>query len=387
MEITDHSSTRRGRLFLWVGIAAGALALAALLTHGFGLFAGTPPPPEPPLLVRHGERIEIPAGSPLRERLVVEPAAARAVSGDLTVPGIVESDPARTATVFPALGGRVRSLAVSLGDRVHAGQELAAIDSPDLAQAFTDDEKAAATLKLASTNLERQEGQHKIGAASDKDLDQARSDAAQAAADYQHTQAHLRAIGAATDSKDRSHLLIVRSPFAGSITALAIAPGNMINDPTQPIMTVADLSSVWVTALVAERDLERVKAGQEALVTLEGYPGEILRGRVAFVSDVLESDSRRNKLRIVFANPRTLLKPNMFASVTLRAAPHPQVVLPTSALLMNNDRTTVFVATGPWTFERRVVEPELEEGTTVAIRTGLAAGEHVVVKGGILLND
>ena len=63
------------------------------------------------------------------------------------------------------------------------------------------------------------------------------------------------------------------------------------------------------------------------------------------------------------------------------------MVLPTSALLMNNDRTSVFVATAPWTFERRTVEPLLEEGTTVAIGSGVAAGEQVVVRGGILLND
>jgi cobalt-zinc-cadmium efflux system membrane fusion protein len=54
---------------------------------------------------------------------------------------------------------------------------------------------------------------------------------------------------------------------------------------------------------------------------------------------------------------------------------------------MNNDRTSVFVATAPWTFERRIVDPQLEEGSTVAIRSGLAPGEQVVVKGGILLND
>jgi membrane fusion protein, heavy metal efflux system len=102
---------------------------------------------------------------------------------------------------------------------------------------------------------------------------------------------------------------------------------------------------------------------------------------------VLESDSRRNKTRIAFENPDLALKPNMFASVLLKAPPLQRVVLPSSALLMNNDRTTVFVATAPWTFERRVVEPQLEGGPRVAILSGLKPGEQVVVKGGILLND
>jgi cobalt-zinc-cadmium efflux system membrane fusion protein len=102
---------------------------------------------------------------------------------------------------------------------------------------------------------------------------------------------------------------------------------------------------------------------------------------------VVEADTRRNKLRIAFPNADYALKPNMFATVTLLGPKRSRVVLPSSALLINNDRTTVFVATAPWTFERRTVVPQLEEGASVAISSGLSAGEQVVVKGGILLND
>jgi cobalt-zinc-cadmium efflux system membrane fusion protein len=77
----------------------------------------------------------------------------------------------------------------------------------------------------------------------------------------------------------------------------------------------------------------------------------------------------------------------MFATVTLRGAGRPRVVLPSSALLMNNDRTSVFIAVAPWTFERRTVQPLLEEGTQVTIESGVAPGEQVVIRGGILLND
>jgi cobalt-zinc-cadmium efflux system membrane fusion protein len=77
----------------------------------------------------------------------------------------------------------------------------------------------------------------------------------------------------------------------------------------------------------------------------------------------------------------------MFTTVTLYGPAHTRVVLPSSALLMNNDRTTVFVATAPWTFERRTVQPFLEESTEVAIDSGVQPGEQVVVRGGILLND
>src|SRR6202044_2223600 len=200
-------------------------------------------------------------------------------------------------------------------------------------------------------------------------------------------QARLKILGESSQRIGSTRLLTVTAPVSGSITALAGASGALINDPTQPLMTIADLSTVWVTALVPEKDAAAVAKNQGADVSLLAYPDRVLHGKVLFVSDVIEPDSRRNKIRIAFTNADYSLKPNMFATVTLAGPQRSQVVLPSSALLMNNDRTSVFVATAPWTFERRTVDLQLEEGSSVAIRSGVAAGEQVVVKGGILLND
>jgi membrane fusion protein, heavy metal efflux system len=264
---------------------------------------------------------------------------------------------------------------------------VAVIDSPDLGQAYDDNDKAADTYALTKKTLERQQEQLKLGAAATRDVDQAQSDFNQATAEYTRTKARLQAIGAPLDAHERARVLTVTAPVSGSVTSLQIAQDNMINDPTQPLMTVADLSSIWVTAMVAEKDVGAVSRQEEAEVTLSAYPDRTLHGKVLFVSDVLEPDSRRDKIRIAFANSDYALKPNMFATVTLRAPAQLRIVVPTSALLMNNDRTSVFVATAPWTFERRTVDPDLEEGNTVAINSGLQPGDQVVVKGGILLND
>jgi len=388
MSMQDHGPTALGRGFLWGGIVLGVLFAVGAFTHGFGLLGpASSTDSEAPLLLHQGNKILIPASSPLRQRLSVMPVAAQVVSGKLVLPGIIESDPARTAAVLTPLTGRVRELKVALGDRVVAGQVLAVIDSPDLAQAYDDNDKAADAVALTAKNLERQEGQHKIGAASERDLDQSRSDHAQAAAELTRTRARLQAVGASVDTHERSRSLTLRAPLAGSVTTLGVAPGNMINDPTLVIVTIADLSTVWATALVPEKDIGVVAKGQSTEVTLAAYPDKIFKGTVLFVSDVVEPDSRRNKLRIAFSNPSYALKPNMFATVALLEPAQSRVTLPTSALLMNNDRTTVFVATAPWTFERRSVEPLLEEGPAVAISSGVASGEQVVVKGGILLND
>ena len=388
MAIHEHEPTLRGKAFLWGGIGLGLLFLAGFLTRGFGLL-GAPGKgaAEPQAMLRQGGKIIVPAGSALRDRLSVIPARVQPVSSTLVLPGIVEADPARTAAVLTPLGGRVVALKVALGDRVARGQVVAVIDSPDLGQAYDDDDKAADTVNLTERNLKRQEAQNALGVASDRDLDQARSDHAQAVAEFTRTQARLKALGAAPGGKATSRLLSVTAPVSGSVTTLAATPGNMINDSSQPLMTIADLSTVWVTALVPEKDVAAVSKNQDAAVSLVAYPDRILRGKVLFVSAVIEPDSRRNKLRIAFANQDYSIKPNMFATVTLTGPKHSEVVLPSSALLMNNDRTSVFVATAPWTFERRNVEATLQEGSSVTIRSGIAAGEQVVVKGGILLND
>src|SRR5215469_10448994 len=379
----DHSATPRASAFLWGGVGLGVLLVIVLLTHGFGLLSHGTPPEEAPALVHRGERIFVPENSALRQRLTVMAAQTRLESGTIAAPGIIEADPARTVPVLPAGAGRVRSLKVALGDRVQRGQPLVSIDSPDLSQAYEENDKAASSARLASANLKRAEEQFKIGATAQRDLDQARNDNAQAVAEYLRTRARLRAIGAAEDARGADRLLTVRAPMAGSVTALATAPGAEINDITQSIMSIADLSVVWVTALVAEKDLAALAAGQDAEVSVAAFPGHTLHGKVLFVPDVIEADSRRNKTRIAFKNPDYALKPNMFTTVTLHGPALERVVLPTTALLMNNDRTTVFVATAPWTFERRVVELFLEEGSEVAINSGVKPGEQVVVKGGI----
>ncbi|HTW35890.1 MAG TPA: efflux RND transporter periplasmic adaptor subunit [Rhizomicrobium sp.] len=383
----ERAITPLGRTFLWGGVGLGFLLVVLLFTKGFGLFAGGGGVEEAPLLIHRGDKIFVPEGSALRSRLTVMPARAVPVDPKMSLPAVVESNPALTAPVLTPLTGRVVRLGAQLGDRVQRGQVLAVIDSPDLAQADDDYQKAADAYALTQKTLARQQQQIKIGAIAIKDLDQAKSDNAQAEAEYARTKARLIALDAFSPNGVQSHLLNVRAPMSGGVTTLAVQPGNMINDPTQAIMTVADLGTIWVTAMVPEKDIAKVAKNDDAYVRLDAYPDRPLHGKVLFVSDVVEPDTRRNKIRIAFANPGYLLKPNMFATVIVASGGAPRVVVPASALLMNNDRTSVFVATAPWTFERRVVDPLLEEGPDVAIRSGLKPGESVVVRGGILLND
>jgi cobalt-zinc-cadmium efflux system membrane fusion protein len=336
---------------------------------------------------RVGNRIVVPSASPLRSHLLLANVVSKEVTHRLVLPAVVEADPGRTVKVLPPLAGRVVSLKVQLGERVTQGQELAVIDSGDLAQAYSDDQKGRTVLTLTRQILDRQLALEKGGGAAVKDREQAQSDYAQAQFEFDRAETRLRSLGVSADQLQGTRQLSLKAPITGSITDLEVAPGDFLNDPTATIMTIANLDTIWVTANVPEKDTSFVFAGQSVDVAFPAYAGETFSGKVLFVSDVLEPDTRRTKVRIAFDNPSKHFKPNMFASASFMAPTVSQIMVPTSALVMNNNNTSVFIEVAPWAFERRNVEISYQEGEDAVIKSGVNAGERIVVRGGVRLND
>src|SRR5215831_17521495 len=183
---------------------------------------------ESPMLVREGARISVPDGSPLRGKLTVGAVGQREIQRKLVLPAVVEADPARTVKVLTPVTGRVTDLKVQLGERVVQGQELAMIDSGDLAQAYADIEKARSALTLTKKTLDRQLGLEKAGGAAIKDREQAQNDYNQAVAELERAQTRLRAIGVPADlppdppsrpgeGREGARLLTLKAPAAGSV--------------------------------------------------------------------------------------------------------------------------------------------------------------------------
>jgi cobalt-zinc-cadmium efflux system membrane fusion protein len=376
-------------------LLALVVVVGSIVAGGYRLRAGPFGGPDPalfaaakaPVLIRTGERVTVPEGSPMRNGLAIEPVAERDVQRNLVLPAVVEADPARLIKVLPPLAGRVTQLKVQLGQQVQAGQPLVVIDSPDLATAYADYDRAKVLLSLALKSRDRQRDLIKIGGAADKDVQQSESDYATAEAEWRRAEARLKQIGVDAETTNKARTVTVVAPVAGSVIDLAVAPGAFWNDPTAVLMTVADLSTVWVTAGVPEKDTSLVAKGQAVEVSFPAYPGETFRGQVLFVSDVLDPDTRRTKVRIAFANPDTRLKPGMFANVSFHAPARRAAVVPTSALVVKDDANQVLVEVAPWTFEARTVEIGFQQGEQAVLTSGVKAGDRIVVRGGVLLGD
>ncbi len=338
-------------------------------------------------IIRAGRRITVPEGSPVRTKLAIGPVEEQDIQRRLVLPAVVEADPAHLIKVLPPLAGRATQLKVQLGERVKAGQPLVVIDSPDLATAYADYDRAKVMLSLALKNRDRQRILGKDGWTDQKDLQQVETDYLAAQVELQRTAARLKKIGVDADTTNKSRTVTVVAPMAGSVIDLGVAPGAYWNDVTAPLMTIADLSTVWVTASVPEKDISLVSKGQLVDVDLAAYPGEVLKGHVLFVSDVLDPDTRRTKVRIAFENPDTRLKPGMFANVSFYAPMRRVAVVPTSALVVKDDANQVLVEVEPWTFEARTVDIDFQQGDQAVLKSGVKAGDRIVVKGGVLLGD
>jgi cobalt-zinc-cadmium efflux system membrane fusion protein len=185
----------------------------------------------------------------------------------------------------------------------------------------------------------------------------------------------------------RSGTLALVAPFAGVITDLAAAPGAFWTDTTAPLMTVSGLGTVFVTANVAEGDLAGVHRGQPVTIRFAAWPDEQVRGTVDTIGALLDPDTRRAKVRIALANPDGRYKPGMFATVTFTAPSRVAPTVPTTALVLKDDATIVYVEQQPWVFVARAVETGAEQGGRTVVTRGVAAGDRIIARGGVLLDD
>jgi membrane fusion protein, heavy metal efflux system len=380
----------RGFLILMIGAAIGAGAYRLIATPSGGE-ALTVPKAGAPNLIKKGRRIEIPDGSPLRDKLTIDAIGQKEIKRNLVLPAVVEADPARLVKVLPPLAGRVTQLMVQLGEEVVRGQPLAVLDSPDLATAYADYDRAKVLVVLAQRNRDRLRDLARSGGAALREQQQAETDYVTAEVENQRAEARLRQIGVepetASDKVNKSRTVTISAPVSGSVIDLAVAPGALWNDSTAALMTVADLSTIWVTANVPEKDTSLVAKGQSVDIIFAAYPGEIFNGQVLFVSNVLDPDTRRTKVRINIDNTAMRFKPGMFANVTFFAPSQRMPIVPTTALVLKDDANQVFVEVAPWTFEPAPVEIGFQQGDEAVVQSGLKVGDRVVVKGGVLLND
>jgi membrane fusion protein, heavy metal efflux system len=334
---------------------------------------------------RQGNFIIIPEGSPLRQQLKFDTVRLENVDLRIAAPAVVETSPDRHAKIYPPLVGRIAQLNVRLGDAVHQGQLLGTLHSPDYMSVQSDYTKAKSALQLASRNWERQKDllAHKIVAK--KEVDQAQKDFEAAQSDLLSVTARLRTLGLNPETEKLGQPLEIHSPISGQVVEISATAGEFRNDTNAPLMIIADLSTVWLTANVQEKDLRHLSKGQQVSAVSSAYPGEVLHGKILFVGDLLDPETRSIKVRIAVPNPDGRFKPGMFATVTFTSSPGKEMTVPVTAVVQISGTSFVFERVKPWTLAPREVEPGAQKNERIVIKKGLIPGVIVLAQEGVLL--
>jgi Cu(I)/Ag(I) efflux system membrane fusion protein len=309
------------------------------------------------------------------QKLGVRTAAAeiRPLSRTVRATGIVEADERRLHDVVIKFDGYIEKLHVNAtGQPVKAGQILFELYSPEL-------------LAAQEEYLIARRGRPQMAEGGDsarQTLDALAQGGLERLRNFGIADAELRRL---ERENTASRTLPVRSPASGIVMEKRAVAG-MKAPAGELLFRIADLSTVWVQAEIFEQDLSLVDVGRKAQITLDAYPGRVFEGRVNFVYPVLNQATRTARVRLELPNPDGVLKPMMYAHAVLSAPDREVLAVPASALLNSGQRTVVLVERGEGRYEPRPVEIGQHGDEIVEIRSGLRAGERVVVSANFLID-
>jgi membrane fusion protein, heavy metal efflux system len=300
----------------------------------------------------------------------------------------------RSTQVLSPVSGPVLRILVPLGARVGQGTALATVSSPDFAAAVAGFRKAESAYRQLARVAALDEELFKTDAIAHRDVEQAQTDAAAAAADRDAALQQMRSLGvdnatiaAIQAGKPVGPIqAIIRSPIAGTVVEKLINPGQLLQAGTTPAFTVADVASMWVSANVFDTDLPFVRKGEHATITTDAgnFP---LPGTVDYVAELVDPNTKATAVRILVPNPNGVLKRDMFVRVQIQAdAQQSGFLVPTSAVLRDDENLPfVFVALPTGGFNRRQVTLGPRVGDMYQVASGLTAGEKVVSEGALFL--
>jgi cobalt-zinc-cadmium efflux system membrane fusion protein len=415
----DKRAIRKSRIKLLLGataLVAAAMGATALMAAAGGFkvsrgWAASPAPAAPTSVASApaapSGSVDVAAAALQNMDLHFATAIVRPLVRTVSGTGVVAFNELRMAQLSPPARGRIESIEVAVGQPVQAGQRLALLDNYDLgdtrsriaaAQAALVQAKAEASAAQAAYN--RAGELVRIGGLAQSELERRRAEVARTDAAVRTRQAELeqwreteqRQMPAGPQDEAAGNVVSVVqgpassrgaivAPFSGTIHAIGAVPGELV-DTSRQIFTLADMSTVWVLADVAERDLGAVKVGESVAISVDAYPGRTFVGRVAYIPDQIDPRSGTARIRCEVPNPDGALRANMFVTADIKSPlGHDGVMVPDAALQQIDGKPVVFTQTGPGRFERHVVRVGLHSGGFTEIVDGLPAKSTIVTDG------
>jgi cobalt-zinc-cadmium efflux system membrane fusion protein len=318
-------------------------------------------------------------------------------SDEFTAPGKVEFNPNRVSRVLLPAAGRIVDVLAYFGDAVRKDDPLLTLESPDADEAAASYLQANASLTAAQAERTKAEQDlerardlfagdaiaRKEVLAAETSFQQARTAVDTAQAARTQAEARLQLLGLrAGDPRPR---ITLRAPLSGKVTEFNVVAGEYRNDTSQPLMTIADLSTVWMAADVPESAIRMVSLNEQFEVSLNAFPGERFRSRVARIADSVDPENRTIKVWAELLNTGGRFRPEMFGQVRHLEEPHTVPVVPVECVVQMEGRTAVYIQEAPGQFRVMVVRTGKRAGDVVPILDGVKVGDRVVRDGAMLL--
>ena len=303
-------------------------------------------------------------------------AERRALSRSIKTVGRVDFNEERMARLHPKVDGWIEEIRVDkTGQRVEPDDILLSLYSPKLVSAQQE--------YLLALNNEAALGhspfdQIRSGA---KDLTRSARERLQLLDVPEHQVRELE------ESREIKKYIHIHAPWAGTVIRIGARAGQFVTPSTELYMMV-DLEQVWVYADVYEYEVPWVKVGDEVEMTLVSVPGKTFRGTLDYIYPYAEAKTRTTKVRVIFDNAERLLRPDMFADITISTdRQEDAVVIPAEAVVRSGDRTQAFVVRGPGKFEPRDIQTGIESQGLVTVLAGISVGEEVVTSAQFLVDS
>lgn len=308
------------------------------------------------------------------------------VSDQIIVTATITADQNKLAHIAPRVAGKLTKVLVDLGDKVKAGQSLALIDSIEVGEAQSSYAQAVSEHSLAEAGMERAQKLFAEQIIPQKDYLRARADVEKTKAVLRAADEKRHALGLAGQSTQGTGRSVfpVSAPFNGTVIEKQAVIGEL-TQPDKSLFSVADLSRVWIETNLFEKDLAAVRTGSPAMITVAAYPGKVFKGKVSYISSVMDKESRTIHARVELANPDGMLKLGMFATASIAAqGTEKALLLPDDAVVLIQGQPTAFVLEQGG-YEARAVSLGEKLHGKVILKGGIEAGEKVVTSGAYAL--
>ena len=329
----------------------------------------------------------------IQSQIKIDKADKAEISEAVNVPGRIEVQQNRLAKIGSPVTGRVSDIYVSLGQVVKSGQILAKVNSVELTQTQLTYIKAKQQIGLKTKAVERAKLLFEADVISKAEMQRIEAELDSVKAEFDATEDQLEILGMTksaiqklSSSSTVNSYSDVTSRIAGIVISKHVNIGQVVQ-PSDELFSVADLSHLWAVAEVPEQQVAFIQKDQEVTIDIPALDDKRVKGKIIFVGDIVNPETRTVLIRTEIDNSNQMLKPDMLITVTVQSKKVSKLAVSTAAVVRENDRSYVFAQTGPNKFRLREIEVGSRDGNMVSILSGITIGETIVVDGAFHLNN